>query len=78
MRNFLTYNQSEAGVAPATGALRRRIRRRLDLNSVEAASTQRAFAEGGRAMLGQAAYGASLNFFIEFSAEINRKLGARK
>jgi len=36
-----------------------------------------AFAEGGRAMLGQAAYGALLNFFIEFAGEIDRKIGAR-
>jgi hypothetical protein len=29
-------------------------------------------------MLGQAGYGALLNFFIEFSTDINRKIGARK
>jgi hypothetical protein len=29
-------------------------------------------------MAGQAAYGALLNFFIEFAGDINRKLGARK
>jgi hypothetical protein len=33
-----------------------------------------AFAEGGRAMLGQAAYGSLLNFFIEFSTDINRTI----
>jgi hypothetical protein len=36
-----------------------------------------AFAEGGRAMLGQAAYGTLLNFFIEFSRDMNRKIGAK-
>jgi hypothetical protein len=29
-------------------------------------------------MLGQAGYGSLLNFFIEFSTDINRKIGARK
>ena len=29
-------------------------------------------------MLGQAAYGSLLNFFIEFSNDINRKIGARR
>jgi hypothetical protein len=37
-----------------------------------------AFAEGGRAVLGQAGWGTLLNFFIEFSDDINRKWGARK
>jgi hypothetical protein len=36
-----------------------------------------AFAEGGRAMLGQAAFGTLLNFFIEFAGDINRKIGAK-
>jgi hypothetical protein len=35
-------------------------------------------AEGGRAMAGQVAYGALLNFFIEFAGDINRKLGAKQ
>jgi hypothetical protein len=29
-------------------------------------------------MLGQAAYGSPLNFFIEFSTDINRAIGAEK
>lgn len=29
-------------------------------------------------MLGQVGYGALLNFFIEFSRDINRKIGARQ
>jgi hypothetical protein len=29
-------------------------------------------------MLGQAAYGSLLNFFIEFSTDINRKIGVRR
>jgi hypothetical protein len=36
-----------------------------------------AFAEGGRALLGQAGYGTLLNFFIEFAPDINRKIGAK-
>lgn len=34
--------------------------------------------EGLYGMAGQAAYGTLLNFFIEFSTDINRKLGAKK
>jgi len=37
-----------------------------------------AFSEGGFAVLGQAGYGSLLNFFIEFSNDINRKIGAKK
>jgi hypothetical protein len=36
-----------------------------------------AFAEGGRGMLGQAAYGTLLNFFTEFAGDINRKIGGK-
>jgi hypothetical protein len=37
-----------------------------------------AVAEGSRAMAGQAGYGSLLNFFIEFSPDINRVIGATK
>jgi len=37
-----------------------------------------AFAEGGRAVAEQAGFGALLNFFIEFSTDINRKIGAKR
>jgi hypothetical protein len=36
-----------------------------------------ALVNGGWAVLGQAAYGSLLNFFIEFAGDINRKLGAK-
>jgi len=34
--------------------------------------------EGAFGMLGQAGYGALLNFFTEFAGDINRKLGAKR
>ena len=37
-----------------------------------------AWAEGGRGVLGQAAWGTLQNFFNEFAVDINRKLGGKK
>jgi hypothetical protein len=77
MRNFLTYNETEQELRPQWalygGA--------LVGGSVSTAwkpHPRNAFAEGGRAMLGQAGYGVLLNIFIEFSTDINRKLGVRR
>ena len=76
LRNFITYNQSEElrpqwalyGGAFGGGLI----------STAWKPHPRNALAEGGRAMLGQAGYGALLNFFIEFSTDINRKIGARK
>jgi len=77
VRNFLTYDRSEE---------QRRLQWALFggafggglISTAWKPHPRNAFAEGGRAMLGQAGYGALLNFFIEFAGDINRKLGARK
>jgi hypothetical protein len=77
MRNFLTYNQGEEALRPQLALYGGAFGGGL-ISTAWKPHPRNAFAEGGRAMAGQAAYGALLNFFIEFSSEINRKLGARK
>ena len=77
MRNFLTYNQSEQELRPQWGLYGGSFGGGL-ISTAWKPHPRNAFAEGGRAMLGQAGYGALLNFFIEFSTDINRKIGARK
>ena len=77
MRNFLTYNRSEQELRPQWalygGAFGGGV-----ISTAWKPHPRNAFAEGGRAMLGQAGYGSLLNFFIEFSTDMNRKIGARK
>lgn len=76
-RNFLTYTRSEHNLRPQwalyAGAFG---------GGVVSASwkphPRNALAEGGRAMAAQVGFGALLNFFTEFSREINRKLGAKQ
>jgi hypothetical protein len=77
MRNFLTYNESERELRPQWALYGGAFGGGL-VSTAWKPHPRNAFAEGGRAMLGQAAYGALLNFFIEFSGEINHKLGSRK
>lgn len=77
MRNFLTYNASEQELRPQWGLYGGAFGGGL-ISTAWKPHPRNAFAEGGRAMLGQAGYGALLNFFIEFSTDINRKIGARK
>jgi len=77
VRNFLTYDQSERQLRPQWGSYAGAFGGGL-ISSTWKPQPRNAFAEGGRAMLGQAAYGTLLNFFIEFAGDINRKIGARK
>lgn len=77
MRNFLTYNQSERELRPQWALYGGAFGGGL-ISTAWKPHPRNAFAEGGRAMLGQAGYGALLNFFIEFSGEINRKLGSKR
>ena len=77
LRNFLTYNRSEQELRPQWGLYGGAFGGGL-ISTAWKPHPRNAFAEGGRAMLGQAGYGALLNFFIEFSTDINRKIGARK
>jgi hypothetical protein len=77
MRNFLTYNESERELRPQWGLYGGSFGGGL-ISTAWKPHPRNAFAEGGRAMLGQAGYGSLLNFFIEFSTDINRKIGAKK
>lgn len=77
LRNFLTYNRTESELRPQWalfgGAFAGGV-----ISTAWKPHPRNAFAEGGRAVLGQAGYGVLLNFFIEFAGDINRKLGARR
>lgn len=75
MRNFLTYNESEQHLRPQWALYGGSFGGGL-LSTAWKPQPRNAFAEGGRAMLGQAGYGTLLNLFIEFSRDINRKIGA--
>ena len=77
MRNFLTYNQSEQELRPQWGLYAGAFGGGM-ISTAWKPHPRNAFAEGGRAMLGQAGYGALLNLFIEFAGDINHKIGARK
>jgi hypothetical protein len=77
MRNFLTYNETEQDLRPQWALYGGSFGGGL-LSTAWKPHPRNGFAEGGRAMLGQAGYGALLNFFIEFSTDINRTIGAHK
>ena len=77
VRNFLTYNETEQELRPQWALYGGSFAGGL-ISTAWKPHPRNAFAEGSRAMLGQAGYGALLNFFIEFSTDINRKIGARK
>jgi hypothetical protein len=75
MRNFLTYNKSERQLRPQWALYGGSFGGGL-LSTAWKPKPRNVFAEGSRAMAGQAGYGALLNFFIEFSPVINRAIGA--
>jgi hypothetical protein len=77
LRNFLTYNRSERELRPQLGLYGGSFGGGV-ISTAWKPHPRNAFAEGGRAMAGQAAYGVLLNFFIEFAGDINRKLGSKK
>jgi hypothetical protein len=77
VRNFITYDRTEMERRPQLGLYAGAFGGGL-ISTAWKPHPRNAFAEGGRAMAGQAAYGTLLNLFIEFAGEINRKLGARK
>lgn len=76
LRNFLTYNASEMQLRPQWGLYGGAFGGGM-IATAWKPHPRNAFAEGGRAMLGQAGYGTLLNFFIEFAGDINRKIGAK-
>jgi len=77
VRNFLTYDRSEQHLRPQLALYGGAFGGGL-VSTAWKPHPRNGFAEGGRAMLGQAGYGALLNLFIEFAGDINRKLGAKK
>lgn len=77
LRNFLTYDQSEQDLRPQWAVYAGAFGGGL-ISAAWKPQPRNAFAEGGRAMLGQAGYGALLNLFIEFAGDINRKIGAHR
>jgi hypothetical protein len=77
LRNFLTYNQTEQQLRPQLalygGAFAGGV-----ISTSWRPHPRNALAQGGYAVLGQAGYGALLNFIIEFAGDINRKLGSKR
>jgi hypothetical protein len=77
IRDFLTYNRTERELRPQWALYGGAFGGGL-ISTAWKPKPRNPFAEGGRAMLGQVAYGTLLNFFTEFAVDINRKLGARR
>lgn len=76
LRNFLTYDSSERRLRPQWALYGGAFGGGM-ISTAWKPHPRNAFAEGARGMLGQAAYGTLLNFFIEFAGDINRKIGAK-
>jgi hypothetical protein len=77
LRNFLTYDRSETERRPQWALYGGAFAGGL-ISTLWKPHPRNALANGGYAVLGQAGYGALLNFFTEFAGDINRKLGARR
>jgi hypothetical protein len=77
LRNFLTYDQSEQHLRPQWALYGGSFGGGL-ISTAWKPRPRNAFADGGRAVAEQAGFGAALNLFIEFSPDINLKIGARK
>jgi len=77
LRNFLTYNRSEQELRPQwalyAGAFGGGV-----IATAWKPHPRNALVNGGLGVLGQAGYGALLNFFTEFAGDINRRLGAKR
>jgi hypothetical protein len=74
VRSFLTYDRSEEHRRPQWGLYGGAFGGGM-ISTAWKPGSHSPFAEGGQAMLGQAGWGTLLNFFTEFSREINRKQG---
>lgn len=77
LRNFVTYDRSEQHLRPQWALYGGAFGGGL-VSDAWKPKPRNAFAEGGRAMIGQAGWGSLLNFFIEYAGDINRKIGARR
>ena len=76
MRNFLTYDRSEQQLRPQWGLYAGSFGGGV-ISTAWKPHPRNAFAEGGRAMAGQVAWGSLLNIFIEFSTDVNRAIGRK-
>jgi len=76
IRNFLTYDRSEKHWRPQLALYGGAFGGGL-VETTWKPSGESYLKNGAVAMLGQAGYGALLNFFTEFSREINRKQGVK-
>ena len=77
MRNFVTFNETETERRPQIALYAGAFGGGL-ISTAWKPRPKDAWAEGGKGVLGQAAYGTLLNFFIEFAGEINRKIGSKR
>ncbi len=77
LRNFVTYDGSEQHLRPQWALYGGAFGGGM-VSDAWKPKPRNAFAEGGRAALGQAGWGSLLNFFIEYAGDINRKIGARR
>lgn len=77
IRNFLTYDRSEEHWRPQLALYGGAFGGGL-VGTTWKPGGQSYLKNGGWAVLGQAGYGALLNFFTEFSREINRKQGVNR
>jgi len=77
VRNFVTYNHSEQQLRPQFGLYGGAFAGGL-ISSSWKPHPRSSWADGGYAVLGQAGYGALLNFFIEFAGDINKKIGLQR
>ncbi len=77
VRNFLTYNESEHEMRPQWALFGGSFGGGM-ISTAWKPKPLNPFAEGGRAMMGQAGYGVLLNLFIEFSTDVKQQLGATK
>ena len=77
IRNLITYDRSEQNWRPQWALYGGAFGGGL-LSTAWKPHPRNAFAEGGRAMAGQVGWGTLLNFFTEFSREINRKQGVNR
>jgi len=76
LRNFLTYNQSERELRPQWALYGGAFGGGVIATSWKP-HPRDALANGGWGVLGQAGYGALLNFFTEFAGDINQRIKAR-
>jgi hypothetical protein len=77
IRNLVTYDRSEEHLRPQW-ALYGGAFSGGAISTAWKPGSHNAFAEGGQAVAGQIGWGTLLNFFTEFSREINRKQGVKQ